>query len=81
MANCCVLRLDEQAATMVHSVLVEWQGQGLMEVTDSPDVVIAKRLRKRTSSLIVSDDALTHCRVEGSALDVLNEVLTWEPRP
>ena len=37
--------------------------------------------RKRTSSLIVSEDALMHCRVEGSALDVLNEVLTWEQRP
>lgn len=33
--------------------------------------------RKRTSSLIVSEDALVQCRVEGSALDVLNEVLTW----
>ncbi len=36
--------------------------------------------RKRMSSLIVSEDALMHCRVEGSALDVLNEVLTWEPQ-
>ena len=99
-----------------------------METTDSPDVVIAKRLldhaklrgfafqrvapgpdgalmgyrvseegvdfihlegfsrhcfawRKRTSSLIVSEDALVQCRVEGSALDVLHEVLTWEPEP
>lgn len=99
-----------------------------METTDSPDVVIAKRLldhaklrgfafqrvapgadgalvgyrvgedgvdlihiegfsrhcfalRKRTSSLVVSEDALVQRRVEGSALDVLNEVLTWEPRP
>ncbi|MGH3697382.1 MAG: hypothetical protein ACRDRX_25920 [Pseudonocardiaceae bacterium] len=34
--------------------------------------------RKRTSSLIVSEDALMHCRVEGSALDVLNDVLSWE---
>jgi hypothetical protein len=25
-ANCCVLRLDEQAATAVHSVLGEWLG-------------------------------------------------------
>jgi hypothetical protein len=31
--------------------------------------------RKRTSSLIVS---LVQHQVEGSALDVLNEVLTWE---
>ena len=37
--------------------------------------------RKRTSSLIVSPNALVQRRVEGSALDVLNEVLTWEPRP
>ena len=36
--------------------------------------------RKRTSSLIVSPDALVQRRVEGSALEVLNEVLTWEPR-
>lgn len=97
-----------------------------MNTTDSPDVVIAKRLldyakqggftfqraapgedgplvgyrvsdswvdlihiegfsrdcfawRKRTSSLIVSQDALVQRRVEGSALDVLNQVLSWEP--
>lgn len=35
--------------------------------------------RKRTSSLIVSDDALVQRQVEGSALDVLNEVLVWDP--
>jgi hypothetical protein len=35
--------------------------------------------RKRISSLIVSEDALMQRRVEGGALDVLNEVLTWEP--
>ena len=99
-----------------------------MNTTDSPDVVIAKRLldyakqdgftfqraapgedgplvgyrvsdswvdlihiegfsrdclawRKRTSSLIVSQDALVQRRVEGSALDVLNQVLSWEPGP
>jgi hypothetical protein len=96
-----------------------------MEIPDSPDVVIAKRLldhatlggftfqraapgedgplvghrasgdwvdlihiegfsrdcfawRKRMSSLIVSEDALVQRQVEGSALKVLNEVLTWE---
>ncbi|MGH3693294.1 MAG: hypothetical protein ACRDRX_04715 [Pseudonocardiaceae bacterium] len=32
--------------------------------------------RKRMSSLIVSEDALVQRRVEGGALDVLNEVLT-----
>ncbi|MGH3897776.1 MAG: hypothetical protein ACRDTA_05865 [Pseudonocardiaceae bacterium] len=37
--------------------------------------------RKRTSSLIVSEDALVQRRVEGSAIDVLNEVLTWETGP
>ncbi len=37
--------------------------------------------RKRTSALIVSEDALVQRRVEGSALDVLNEVLTWQPEP
>ncbi|MGH3767014.1 MAG: hypothetical protein ACRDS0_06860 [Pseudonocardiaceae bacterium] len=37
--------------------------------------------RKRTSSLIVSENALMQHRVEGSALDVLNEVLTWTSRP
>lgn len=35
--------------------------------------------RKRTSSLIVSPDALVQGWVEGSALEVLREVLTWEP--
>jgi hypothetical protein len=96
-----------------------------MKTTDSPDVVIAKRLldhakrggftflrvapgvdgplvgyrvsddcvdmihiegfshdcfawRMRTSSPIVSQDALVQRTVEGSALDVLNDVLTWE---
>ena len=99
-----------------------------MEGTDSPDVVVAKRLldqvkrdgftfqrvalgedaplvgyrisddwvdlihlegfsrdcfawRQRASSLIVSRDALVQRRVEGGALDVLREVLTWETRP
>lgn len=37
--------------------------------------------RKRTSSLIVSEDALVQRQVEGSVLDVLNEVLRWEPGP
>lgn len=37
--------------------------------------------RKRIFSLIVSQDALVQRRVEGSALDVLNEVLIWEPGP
>jgi hypothetical protein len=32
----------------------------------------------RTSSLIVSQDALVQRTVEGSALDVLNDVVTWE---
>ncbi|MEA2211924.1 MAG: hypothetical protein QOF83_1872, partial [Solirubrobacteraceae bacterium] len=35
----------------------------------------------RTSSLIVSQDTLVQRRVEGGALEVLTEVLTWEPRP
>ncbi|MDQ3763305.1 MAG: hypothetical protein M3460_17245 [Actinomycetota bacterium] len=35
--------------------------------------------RQRASSLIVPRDALTERRVEGSALDVLSEALTWEP--
>lgn len=26
LANCCVLRLDERAATDLHNVLVEWLG-------------------------------------------------------
>jgi hypothetical protein len=37
--------------------------------------------RKRTSSLLVTQDALVQLQVEGSALEVLNEVLTWEPEP
>jgi hypothetical protein len=37
--------------------------------------------RKRASRLIISPDTLLQRRVEGSALDVLNEVLTWEPEP
>jgi hypothetical protein len=36
--------------------------------------------RKRISSLIVSEDVLMQRRVEGSAIGVLNEVLTWEPK-
>ncbi len=35
--------------------------------------------RRRTSSLVVSPDALVQDWVEGSALKVLSEVLTWEP--
>lgn len=35
-------------------------------------------LRKRTTSLIVSDIALVERRVTGDALNVLNAVLTWE---
>lgn len=34
--------------------------------------------RHRASSLIVSHNALTQRRVEGSVVDVLSEVLTWE---
>lgn len=34
--------------------------------------------RQRTSSLIVSGSALVERRTHGSALDVFNEVLTWE---
>jgi hypothetical protein len=34
--------------------------------------------RQRTSPLIVSSDALVQHRVEGGALEVLKEVLTWE---
>ncbi|MFZ0120727.1 MAG: hypothetical protein WAL99_15060 [Pseudonocardiaceae bacterium] len=26
LANCCVLRLDEQAATTLHDILSEWLG-------------------------------------------------------
>jgi hypothetical protein len=36
--------------------------------------------RKRTSALIVSQDALAQRQVDGSAVEVLNEVLTWEPK-
>jgi hypothetical protein len=35
--------------------------------------------RQRISPLIVPESALVKRRVDGSALDVLNEVLTWEP--
>lgn len=35
-------------------------------------------LRKRASSLNIPGDSLVERRVDGSALDVLNEVLTWE---
>lgn len=34
-------------------------------------------VRQRTSPLIVPGNGLVERRVEGSALDVLNEVLTW----
>jgi hypothetical protein len=36
--------------------------------------------RKRTSSLIVPGDALVARRANGDALNVLNEVLTWQAR-
>jgi hypothetical protein len=35
-------------------------------------------LRKRTCSLSTPGNSLVERRVDGSALDVLNEVLTWE---
>jgi hypothetical protein len=35
--------------------------------------------RQRTSSLIVPDSERVERRVDGSALRVLNEVLSWEP--
>ena len=35
--------------------------------------------RQRATSLIVSQNALVRRQAEGSALDVLNEVLSWEP--
>ncbi len=38
-------------------------------------------VRQRTSSFILPGNGLVERRVEGSALDVLNEVLTWEPPP
>lgn len=34
--------------------------------------------RKRTSSLIVPGNALVERRADGDALNVLNEVLTWQ---
>jgi len=37
--------------------------------------------RKRTSSLLVPGDGLVEHRVSGSALTVLNEVLTWRTEP
>jgi hypothetical protein len=36
--------------------------------------------RQRSSSLIVPGGGLVERRADGSALDVLNEVLTWEPK-
>jgi hypothetical protein len=38
-------------------------------------------VRQRTSSLILPGDKLVGRRVEGSALDVLSEVLMWEAPP
>ncbi|MGH8348259.1 MAG: hypothetical protein ACRES5_17065 [Pseudomonas sp.] len=35
-------------------------------------------LRKRRSRLIIQGDGLVERRVDGRAIDVLNEVLTWE---
>lgn len=37
--------------------------------------------RKRTSSLIVPGDGLVERRVQGHAITVLNEVLTWPTEP
>jgi hypothetical protein len=34
-------------------------------------------VRQRTSPLIIPGNGLVERRVEGSALDVLNEILTW----
>lgn len=34
--------------------------------------------RKRTSSLVVPEGALVELRADGSALNVLNDVLTWQ---
>ncbi|MBV9163421.1 MAG: hypothetical protein JO281_18135 [Pseudonocardiales bacterium] len=34
-------------------------------------------VRQRTSPLIIPENGLVERRVEGGALDVLNEVLTW----
>lgn len=36
--------------------------------------------RKRRSSLIIPGDGLIERRIDGNALNVLNEVLTWESR-
>ena len=36
--------------------------------------------RQRSSSLILPGGGLVERRADGSALDVLNEVLTWEPK-
>ena len=38
-------------------------------------------LRKPLSSLNIPQNARVERRVDGSALEVLNEVLTWEPGP
>lgn len=37
--------------------------------------------RKRRTSLLVRGDGLVEHQVDGSAVDVLNEVLSWEPGP
>ncbi len=37
--------------------------------------------RKRISPLIIPENVLVQPQVNGSALDVLSEVLTWEPEP
>lgn len=36
--------------------------------------------RQRSASLILPGAGLVERRADGSALDVLNEVLTWEPK-
>jgi hypothetical protein len=38
-------------------------------------------MRRRTSSLVLPGSGLVERQVEGSAVEVLNEVLTWEPPP
>ena len=35
--------------------------------------------RQRTTSLIIPGSGLVERQIEGSAIDVMNEVLTWEP--
>jgi hypothetical protein len=68
---------DEDGPLVGHRVTDDWQDE--IHLDGFSRGCFAQR--KRMSSLIVPENALVKRRVEGSAFDVLSEVLSWEPQP